>query len=289
MGSAQSAKGISRGEAAAMTIISLNSWTGVSDSILDSSIWRESSDTRIVWWTMLLIAERGTGLVLISVLLMLADRAKVSVEAVENALEILSAPDPHSRDKEHEGRRIEEVEGGWRILNHEKYQERLKGGSYLNEASSSSNGSRSPSPNAANKNAVSTKGKENKESFPIGKAGKAEWQPRESWHPTERAAYESYKSEPQRKIFLAVRACAQFAAKRGESDFPLRRELLAKEAEVSPQAAGETRRKMRDREHIAMTKEAAQGVTSQRYRWKLPTTLPIPPYTGEDIEPDDPF
>jgi hypothetical protein len=32
------------------------------------------------------------------------------------------SPDPDSRTPEHEGRRIEVIDGGWRLLNHEKYR-----------------------------------------------------------------------------------------------------------------------------------------------------------------------
>lgn len=55
----------------------------------------------------------------------LADFAKVAPERVLEALEVLKSPDPWSRTKEHEGRRIREVDGGWEILNGGKYQEKL--------------------------------------------------------------------------------------------------------------------------------------------------------------------
>ena len=32
------------------------------------------------------------------------------------------SPDPDSRTKDHGGRRIEEIDGGWRLLNHAKYK-----------------------------------------------------------------------------------------------------------------------------------------------------------------------
>ena len=32
------------------------------------------------------------------------------------------SPDQYSRTQDHEGRRIEAVEGGWRLLNHAKYR-----------------------------------------------------------------------------------------------------------------------------------------------------------------------
>jgi len=52
----------------------------------------------------------------------LANRARIDVEAARAALASFMAPDPDSRTKEHEGRRIEEIEGGWRLFNHAKYR-----------------------------------------------------------------------------------------------------------------------------------------------------------------------
>lgn len=53
----------------------------------------------------------------------LANRARVPDDAVRAALLKFLSPDPDSRTKEYEGRRIEEIDGGWRLLNHEKYRE----------------------------------------------------------------------------------------------------------------------------------------------------------------------
>ena len=52
----------------------------------------------------------------------LANIARVSIEACELALEELQAPDKYSRTTAHEGRRIEPIDGGWRLLNHAKYR-----------------------------------------------------------------------------------------------------------------------------------------------------------------------
>jgi hypothetical protein len=52
----------------------------------------------------------------------LAHLSRVDAEACREAIARLMAPDDDSRTKEHEGRRIEEVEGGWRLLNWAKYQ-----------------------------------------------------------------------------------------------------------------------------------------------------------------------
>src|SRR5216117_648729 len=91
-------------------------------SILDSTIWRESHATRLVWITMLAMAGRE-GIVDASVP-GLADRARVTREECEAALETLSKPDIDSRSQEFEGRRIEKVDGGWFILNYGKYRSR---------------------------------------------------------------------------------------------------------------------------------------------------------------------
>lgn len=48
--------------------------------------------------------------------------ANVTEDECRSALNIFMAPDPESSSKNDDGRRIKEVEGGWFIINHEKYQ-----------------------------------------------------------------------------------------------------------------------------------------------------------------------
>lgn len=90
-------------------------------TILTSSVWVESHETFRVWMAMLVLADRngyvaGTAPGLASI-------ARVTLDECEAALAVLMAPDTHSRTKEHGGRRIEIIEGGWTILNHAKYRE----------------------------------------------------------------------------------------------------------------------------------------------------------------------
>jgi hypothetical protein len=54
----------------------------------------------------------------------LADAARVTIPECEKALEKLSSPDAHSRSKEKEGRRIEDIDGGWNIINRNKYRDK---------------------------------------------------------------------------------------------------------------------------------------------------------------------
>lgn len=93
------------------------------ESILASTIWAEPTDTRIVWVTMLAMADRD-GNVQASVP-GLAHFARVSEEACREALASFMRPDKNSRTKTHEGRRIAEVDGGWLVLNYEEYRDRL--------------------------------------------------------------------------------------------------------------------------------------------------------------------
>lgn len=95
-------------------------YTKLFSSIVTSTIWREDDKTRIVWITLLAIKNRH-GEVAGSIP-GLAALANVSIPDCEAALQRLSSPDPYSRTKENEGRRIEAIEGGWRILNHARYR-----------------------------------------------------------------------------------------------------------------------------------------------------------------------
>lgn len=53
----------------------------------------------------------------------LALRARVSVEACNAAVTVLSAPDQNSADPDNDGRRIERVSGGFVVLNAGKYRD----------------------------------------------------------------------------------------------------------------------------------------------------------------------
>lgn len=95
-------------------------YTKLFSSIVTSTIWREDDKTRIVWITLLAIKNRH-GEVAGSIP-GLAALANVSIPDCEAALNKLASPDTYSRTKENEGRRIEIIEGGWRILNHARYR-----------------------------------------------------------------------------------------------------------------------------------------------------------------------
>lgn len=99
-------------------------YTPVFREFTTSSMWAQDSDSRIVWLWMLLTAD-PEGYVPAAIP-GIALAANVSIEAAKRAISLLEAPDPYSRSKEHEGRRIEPVPGGWRILNFLPYRELAK-------------------------------------------------------------------------------------------------------------------------------------------------------------------
>jgi hypothetical protein len=98
------------------------SFVKLHSSLLNSTIWRENNETRILWITMLAMADQY-GLVEASVP-GLADRARLTIEATREALATLMGPDPDSRTKDDDGRRIAVIDGGWRLTNYDKHRER---------------------------------------------------------------------------------------------------------------------------------------------------------------------
>ncbi len=100
--------------------IDLMTYTKLDAGITDSTIWQAPDATRLVWITMLAMADQH-GYVGAS-MPGLAGRARVALDACVEAIKTLESPDEWSRTKEHEGRRIVRAEGGWVLLNHAKYR-----------------------------------------------------------------------------------------------------------------------------------------------------------------------
>jgi hypothetical protein len=96
-----------------------DTYTKLFRSITASTIVSEPVATRWLWVTMLSQADKA-GKVYASVP-GLARIANISMAEVEAGIECFLSPDPYSRTTENEGRRIESCDGGWRLLNHAKY------------------------------------------------------------------------------------------------------------------------------------------------------------------------
>jgi len=101
----------------------MSGYTKLFNSILMSSVWEEPVDSRIVWVTLLALADQhghvdGT-------IRSLARVARVSVPACDTAITTFLSPDPHDRSGVAEGRRIAADPGGWLIVNHSTYRHRM--------------------------------------------------------------------------------------------------------------------------------------------------------------------
>lgn len=101
----------------------MTGYTKLFGSLIGSTIWREPDHVRLVWITMLALKNKFH--VVEASVPGLADFARVSMPNCLEALELLKKPDSYSRSREHDGRRIEEVDGGWLILNGDKYRDKM--------------------------------------------------------------------------------------------------------------------------------------------------------------------
>lgn len=100
----------------------MNGFVKLFSSIVTSSVWCEPDPILRVWIAMLATADVD-GVVQGSIP-GFASLSRVSVDDMRAAIAKLTGPDPDSRTKERDGQRIEEVPGGWRILNYAAYREK---------------------------------------------------------------------------------------------------------------------------------------------------------------------
>lgn len=88
-------------------------------STLFSSLWDESTETRIVWITMLLMADEDGNVYESNE--EIAQKARVSDVHVRDAINRLNKPDPASKNRVHDGRRLLLLEDCVRIVNYRLY------------------------------------------------------------------------------------------------------------------------------------------------------------------------
>jgi hypothetical protein len=94
----------------------------VFDSLLTSSLWCHEHYVLRIWIAML--ARCNSQGVVEGSVPGFASLCRVTTEEMRAALELFTSPDPDSRTPDHEGRRLEVVPGGWRILNYKAYRDK---------------------------------------------------------------------------------------------------------------------------------------------------------------------
>jgi hypothetical protein len=101
----------------------MSGYTKLFSDIVSSTIWQEPNDCRVLWITML--AMKGKDHICRATIPALAKLANITLADCEGYLEHFTKPDKYSRSQENEGRRIEKIDGGFLILNGEKYRKLL--------------------------------------------------------------------------------------------------------------------------------------------------------------------
>ncbi len=101
----------------------MSGYVKIFSEIVDSSIWEEDPKTCKVWITLLALCNcdgyvRGSSG-------WLAGKARVDKSVCESALEKFKNPDLRSRTPDNDGRRIEQLEDGWLVLNYLAFRDRL--------------------------------------------------------------------------------------------------------------------------------------------------------------------
>jgi len=98
----------------------MNGFTKLFSSIVTSTIWQEDPETKVMWITLLALAN-ADGFV-DATIPGLANIANISIDKTRQAIEKLESPDPDSRTIDYDGKRIAKVDSGWLILNYLKYR-----------------------------------------------------------------------------------------------------------------------------------------------------------------------
>lgn len=96
-----------------------DTYTKLFRSIAASTIVSEPLATRWLW--IFLISQANRSGVVFGSIPGIARMANITIAEAEAALTRFMSPDPYSRTADHEGRRVEAVDGGWRLLNYGKY------------------------------------------------------------------------------------------------------------------------------------------------------------------------
>lgn len=95
-------------------------YTKLFAELIHSTVWIEAAHIKITWITMLAMSDDRHEIR--ASIPGLAKAAGVTLKECQDALACFLSSDEFSRSQEFKGRRIEPVDGGWRLLNGAKYR-----------------------------------------------------------------------------------------------------------------------------------------------------------------------
>lgn len=220
-----------------------DTYAKLSSSIIYSTIWQEPDATLRVWITMLAL-KNHLGEVHASVP-GLASAARKTIAEVETALATFMAPDPYSRTPDHEGRRVEVIRGGWRLLNHALYRD-----------------ARDPEKDRERKREWDRRNRPSGHARAKAKASQSEESPNE-------VRQESVGSDPSDQIRSDQKQNHTSITDRGTDKLPTREAVTAPPAPANgyPTAAGEAAARLNrlglrvTSQHPALLAALAEGIT----------------------------
>ncbi len=100
----------------------MNTYSPLFSFVVDSSLWCEEDATIKVFLTMLAVKDADH--IVRFTAFQLARKCNKTEQEILDALLVLASPDKKRIEpQEHQGRRIKKVEGGWLVLNGQKYKE----------------------------------------------------------------------------------------------------------------------------------------------------------------------
>lgn len=100
----------------------MRGFTKLFASITESSIWGEDDKTLRVW--ICFLARCNNEGIVEGSIPGLAHLCRMSIDDFRAAVSKLESPDPYSRTTDHEGRRVEQIQGGWKVLNYLSYRDK---------------------------------------------------------------------------------------------------------------------------------------------------------------------
>jgi hypothetical protein len=100
-------------------------WSPLWESIVESSIWLEPDYVLRVWVYFLARKDRD-GFVPYRSPAVMSNTMRISEDKLLDALKRLESPDKSSTTQTCEGRRVVVVDGGWRVVNHDKYRDKIR-------------------------------------------------------------------------------------------------------------------------------------------------------------------
>ncbi len=90
------------------------------DHILDSTLWEEIPEARLVLLGMAFASDLD-GKLFTRTKSALARRLNLTEDYIDRGLAPLLLPDPNSANKEYDGRRVVPIDGGWLVVSKSKY------------------------------------------------------------------------------------------------------------------------------------------------------------------------